>query len=93
MTRVTAGLVSVILVSRNCRSLIDVVFPTLMAQAYQPFEVLVVDNGSTDDTVTSLARRYPSVRVVQLGQNLGFSHALNRGVRDTDGEFVLSLNS
>lgn len=86
------GLVSVILVNKNCGSLIDLVFPTIVAQTYTPLEVIVVDNGSDDGSVERIRAEYPATRVIELGTNRGFSGALNAGIRDSAGEYVLSLN-
>ena len=84
--------VSVILVNLNCGQLLDYVFPSLAAQTYADHEVVVVDNGSTDGSCERIAARWPATRVIRLGRNTGFSHALNAGIRATAGEYVLSLN-
>lgn len=67
--------------------------PTLAAQHYTDFATLVVDNGSTDDTVAYLQREWPDIRVVALPENLGFAAAVNRGIAATSGEFVALLNN
>lgn len=53
-------------------------------------EVIVVDDGSTDDTVALLS---PEARVVSLGKNSGFAAAANRGVAEARGDLILLLNS
>lgn len=88
----TPPLVSIILVNRNCGGLVDLVFPTIVRQTYAGLEIVVVDNGSDDDSVARIQSEYPTARVIELGGNTGFSHALNVGIRETAGEFVLSLN-
>jgi GT2 family glycosyltransferase len=88
----TPDLVNVILVSYNSARYVDVVFPALAAQTYAPVRILVIDNGSRDGTLAAIRSRYPFVQTLALGENAGFSRALNRGIRDTDGEFVMSLN-
>lgn len=88
----TPRLVSVILVNVNCSSLIDLVFPSLLSQTYPRLEVLVVDNGSTDESCATIERRYPSTNVIRMGRNTGFSGALNEGIRRARGDYVLSLN-
>ncbi len=55
--------------------------------------VVVCDNGSTDGTREHLRNSFPDVRVVELGANLGFSAACNRGVSAGSGEIVVLLNN
>lgn len=85
-------LVSVVLVSWNCGRFVDGVLPSLLRQTYPAIEVLVVDNGSTDGGPELVEASYPGARVIRLGRNTGFSHALNQGIRQTRGPYVLSLN-
>lgn len=60
--------------------------------APHPIEVVVVDNASTDGTPELVRRRFPEVRVVESGGNLGFARANNLGVAATAGPLVLLLN-
>lgn len=85
-------LVSVVLVNLDCGRFVDLVLPTVARQTHPALEVLVVDNGSTDGSPEAIEAGYPAVRVLRLGTNTGFSHALNVGIRSTRGEYVLSLN-
>ncbi len=84
--------VTVVLVNLDCGHLVDYVFPSLAAQTYRDLDVVVVDNGSRDGSRERIARDWPATRIVALGENTGFSHALNEGIRRTTGELVLSLN-
>jgi GT2 family glycosyltransferase len=86
------NLVNVILVSWNAASFVDVVFPPLLRQTHTAIEILLVDNGSSDNTLDLVREKYPGVRTFALTRNTGFSHALNFGIAQTSGEFVLSLN-
>ncbi|MGA8808691.1 MAG: glycosyltransferase family 2 protein [Thermoanaerobaculia bacterium] len=70
---------------RCCRA----VLASLPASA----EVIVADDGSTDDTAVLLAREAPSVHIVRLESNCGFAVAANRGVAASRGRIVLLLNS
>ncbi|MGN6587954.1 MAG: glycosyltransferase family 2 protein [Solirubrobacterales bacterium] len=69
--------------------------PTLRALGEQtrPVDVVLVDNGSGDDSVAVARRELPEVRVVELGENLGFGRALNRGVAEVAGDPVILLNN
>ena len=55
-------------------------------------ETLVVDNASDDGTVDEVRRHPAGARVVETGDNLGYARAVNRGVRDSSGAYVLVLN-
>src|SRR5205823_6589897 len=55
--------------------------------------VVVVDNGSVDGTPERLREAYPEVHLIELGANLGFPVACNRGVGAGSGEIVVLLNN
>ncbi len=89
MARVTAAVLNY-----DGRELLEVILPSLERQTYRDFEVVVVDNGSTDDSVEYLRRHWPAVRVVSAGtENIGVSAALNLAVATANGEFVALLNN
>lgn len=56
-------------------------------------EVIVIDNASNDQTVTSIRRKYPTVTIIRNTTNKGFAAANNQGIRKAKGEFILLLNS
>ncbi|HEY5943472.1 MAG TPA: glycosyltransferase family 2 protein [Solirubrobacterales bacterium] len=58
-----------------------------------PVDVVVVDNGSSDDSVELARRQLPEVKVLELGENLGFGPALNRAVAAHPAEAVILLNN
>jgi N-acetylglucosaminyl-diphospho-decaprenol L-rhamnosyltransferase len=55
-------------------------------------EIVVVDNDSSDGTADYLRHRWPGIRLIEAGGNLGFARANNLGIRQTFGELVLLLN-
>lgn len=57
------------------------------------YEILVVDNGSTDGSVSFLREGYPQVRVEELSENTGFCHAVNVGIRLVETPYVILLNN
>lgn len=64
----------------------------LAAQDY-PACVLVVDNGSTDGSVTWLKENYPDAEVISLEENTGFCRAVNIGIRQAKTPYVILLNN
>ena len=56
-------------------------------------DIVVADNGSTDDSMEWLAREYPSVRRILLGQNYGFAEGYNRALQQVEADNYLLLNS
>ncbi len=87
--------VSIIVVNYNGRTLLGECLQSLQAQDYprQRYEVIVVDNASTDQSVTFVRRMFPWVRVLPLAENLGFAGGNNAGFAVARGEWLALLNS
>lgn len=84
---------SVIVVTYNSATSIDACLCSLVHQQGAPaYEILVVDNGSTDDTVELVRVRHPMVRLLCLEDNLGFAAGVNRGVQAARGATIALLN-
>ena len=58
-----------------------------------PGEILVVDNGSSDNSVSLIERDYPRLKLIKLRENLGFSEGNNIGVRESQGDIVILVNN
>jgi hypothetical protein len=56
-------------------------------------DVIVADNGSTDDSLAVLAKEFPTVRTIVLDQNYGFAEGYNRAIAQVNSEYVVLLNS
>jgi GT2 family glycosyltransferase len=83
---------SVVVPNFNGRRWLAGCLDSLEAQTLAPAEVVVVDNGSSDGSAALAAQR-PGVRVVELGRNLGFAAAVNRGIAASGGEAVALVNT
>ena len=84
---------SIVIVTYNSLSQVDACLASLSAHPPSlDHETLIVDNASTDGTAVMVRQRWPHVRVVDEGVNLGFAGASNVGIRRTSGELVLLLN-
>jgi GT2 family glycosyltransferase len=84
--------VSVVIPVWNGREHLGMVLSSLRAQTTDDFDVTVVDNGSTDETLAYLNEEWPDVDVVSLPENLGYAGGATRGVEATSGEHVAFLN-
>ena len=100
-TRAAAGLpaarprVSVIVVNWNGREHLEACFGSLLANDYPRdlLEIICVDNGSRDGSVTWLAEHFPDVRVVALPENTGFTGGNAAGVAVATGAVFLFVNN
>jgi hypothetical protein len=85
---------SIIIVSYNTRALLSDCLRSVEATAGDlTYEVVVVDNGSSDGSADAVARGYPAVRLICNEHNVGFAAANNQGIRASSGRHVLLLNS
>jgi GT2 family glycosyltransferase len=57
------------------------------------FEVIVADNASTDDSVSFLQQKFPSVRIIQLDKNYGFAGGYNKALSGLESDYYMILNS
>ena len=86
--------VSIIIVNWNTRDLLDKCLSSIRSQTGSlQYEVFVVDNGSSDNSVTMVKEKYPVVRLIVNTQNIGFAKANNQAIRLSQGRYILLLNS
>ena len=62
-------------------------------QTFKDFQILVVDNGSTDGSIACVRENCPDARVIALDKNYGFSKAVNVGIRHSKTPYVILLNN
>lgn len=87
--------VSIIVVNHNGRHFLGECFTSLENLTYPEdrFEVILVDNASTDGSVQYVRESFPRVRILELQKNYGFCKPNNDGVRAAKGEYVVFLNN
>jgi GT2 family glycosyltransferase len=87
--------VSVLVLNLNGREYLDSCLASLEAQVYPRdcFEIVVVDNGSTDGSLELVRVTYPRVRVVKFHSNRGFCAPYNAAIRECESQFVALLNN
>ena len=87
------SLVSVIVVNWDGREYLEDCFTSLNKQTYTPLELILIDNASVDGSVEYVRDCFPMVSVFVNRENVGFGPAVNRGVEQAKGKYVLFLNN
>ena len=88
-----APLVSVVIANYNGRGLLQECLDSLRRQTLRDFEVILVDNNSTDGSVAFVEEAYPDVTIIRNRANLGYGGANNAGIRASRGKYVVLLNN
>ena len=88
------GLVSVIMPCYNAADYIGETIESVLAQTYENWELLIVDDGSTDDSLSVIARyNDPRIRVLKTAENSGAAVARNVAIEAAHGRFMAFLDS
>ncbi|KPL01799.1 MAG: hypothetical protein AMJ73_09815 [candidate division Zixibacteria bacterium SM1_73] len=84
---------SIIVVTWNSQEFIQNCLDSIfLSQGNFSSEVIVVDNGSSDETAKIVEELYPQVNLIQNKKNLGYAKANNQGIEEARGEYILLLN-
>lgn len=86
-------MISVIIVSYNRKDLLKRCLDSVKGQSFQDIEIIVVDNGSSDNSIEMVKTQYPEVKVMPNPQNLLFCKAYNQGIDASKADFILCLNN
>lgn len=82
---------SVIILNWNGAQMLRTYLPSVIQ--YTEGEIIVADNGSTDDSLEVLAKEFPTVRTIVLDKNYGFAEGYNKAIEQIDSKYVVLLNS
>lgn len=86
-------LFSIIILNWNGLNLLHDCLESLQKQSFTNFEVILVDNGSTDESLSFVKTHFPEVITVPLSENYGFCGGNNRGVPYATGDYIIYLNN
>src|SRR5713101_9622405 len=85
---------SIIIPTYNGRKWLEFSLPSLVSQDYAgQYEILLVDNASSDGTATYVEENFPKVKICRMLTNLGYSDGCNAGVQQAAGRFIIILNN
>ncbi len=85
--------VSIAILNYNGLDYLDRFLPSVQQSLTEDFECVVIDNGSTDDSLEFLEEWYPEIRVIALDKNYGFAEGYNKGIKEIDAPIIGILNS
>ncbi len=85
--------VSIVIPNYNGEAFLKDCLLSLKDQTFRDIEVIVVDNGSTDNSLETVKSVYGDAQIIKLDKNYGFSAAVNRGIRASSSELVILLNN
>ena len=85
--------VSIIIVNYNGKELLQKCLDSLLNVKYDNFEIILVDNNSTDGTVEFITKNHPSIILIKLDSNKGFAEPNNIAAKIAKGEYLLFLNN
>lgn len=84
--------IAIAVLNWNGRKLLETYLPDVVKHS-NPHPIYVIDNNSTDDSLTYIADYFPDVITVQTGENLGYAGGYNKGLESIDEEVIVLLNS
>lgn len=89
-------LVTVIMPNYNGRRFVEQAIDSVIAQSYRNFELIVIDDCSTDDSLHLIQKKAAEddrIRIVRLKQNSGVANARNAGIKEARGEYIALLDN
>lgn len=89
----TSRVFSVVIPNWNGLKFLQPCLDALLAQSYQPLEIIIVDNASTDGSQAFIREHYPQVTLIALDENRGFTGACNAGIEAASGAYIALLNN
>lgn len=85
--------VAVVILNWNGKKFLEQFLPSVFSTAYTNFEVVIADNGSTDDSVSFVKGKYPGIQLIRFEKNLGFAKGYNEALKQVEATYYILLNS
>lgn len=86
-------MITILVLNYNGKKWLQQLLPTVKKIKYPKLEVLIVNNGSTDDSAKFLKENYPKFKVLEIKKNCGYAGANNFGAKKARGKYILFLNN
>ena len=85
--------VAIVILNWNGRHYLQQFLPSVLASTYQNLDIIVADNGSTDDSIEFLHQNHPTAKIILLRQNFGYAKGYNEALKQVDADYYVLLNS
>lgn len=86
-------MISVVIVNYNGKKHLKRCLSSLAGQTFTDYEVILVDNASSDGSPDFVKENFPEVRLIENKENLGFAGGTNSGIKAASGNFIMTLNN
>jgi len=85
-------LASIIIVNWNAKVFLKGCLESILSQSFTDYEIILVDNASSDDSVDFVKDNFPQVKIIQNNKNIGFAEGNNIGIKNSHGEIIVLFN-
>jgi GT2 family glycosyltransferase len=85
--------VAIVILNWNGQRYLEQFLPSVLSTSYDNYNVVVADNGSTDDSVHFIEKNYPAIRLIRFTENYGFAKGYNEALKQVEAEYYVILNS
>lgn len=85
--------VAIVILNWNGKDHLEKFLPSVCASTYPNLEIIIGDNGSTDESVQFIQTRYPSLTLIKNKENFGFAEGYNRVLKQVEADYFILLNS
>lgn len=85
--------VAIVILNWNGRNYLEKFLPSVLATVYENIEIIVSDNGSTDESVSFLKNNFPQVTLIRLDKNYGFAKGYNLALETIQADYYAIINS
>jgi GT2 family glycosyltransferase len=86
-------LISIIIVNWNGRKWLKNCFDSIYQQTYKNLEIILVDNNSSDNSVSYIRKNYPKIKIILNDKNYGFAKGNNLGLKVAKGDYYFLINN
>jgi GT2 family glycosyltransferase len=84
---------AVVILNWNNRNFLQQFLPDVIKYTSDQAELIVVDNASTDDSISILENNFPGIRIIRNIENKGYAGGYNAALSEVDTEYIVLLNS